>query len=101
MSLVEQYILKEIKVELTYQCLLKCIHCSSESCASDMPEMSYETAENIVKQAIGMNVKSIYFSGGEPLLWQNLNNLIQLCEKAGLYIAVYTSGIVPDFIAVI
>jgi radical SAM protein with 4Fe4S-binding SPASM domain len=66
-----------------------------------MPEMSFQTAASIVEQAIHMNVKRISFSGGEPLLWQNLENLIQTCCKAGLDITVYTSGCAPDNIATI
>ena len=97
----ERYILEEIKLELTYRCLLKCIHCSSESCTDGMPEMSFKAAASIVEQAIRMNVKRISFSGGDPLLWQNLENLIQTCCNAGLDITVYTSGVAPDNITTI
>lgn len=89
----KDYILNEIKLELTYRCLLKCVHCSSEACFEGMPEMSYQDADRIVRQAILMGVKSIAFSGGEPLLWGNLTNLIQICNEAKVAVTVYTSGV--------
>ena len=97
----ERYILEEIKLELTYRCLLKCIHCSSESCTDGMPEMSFEEAASIVEQAIHMNVKRMSFSGGEPMLWENLEKLIQTCCNAGLHNTVYSSGVIPGSIATI
>ncbi|HPS54167.1 MAG TPA: radical SAM protein [Sedimentisphaerales bacterium] len=90
---VEQYKLNEIKLELTYQCLLKCIHCSSNAGIKGQPVMSYKIAENIVHQAIVMDVKKIAFSGGEPLLWNDLASLVKICSDHNTYTVVYTSGI--------
>ncbi|MDX9703253.1 MAG: radical SAM protein [Candidatus Auribacterota bacterium] len=96
-----KYTLNEIKLELTYRCLLKCIHCSSDSCSSDMPELSYKDAMRIVHQAIDMNVKKIALSGGEPLLWPNLEKLIAVCKKAQMTVIVYTSGIASNNLTII
>jgi len=89
----EQYKLNEIKLELTYQCLLKCIHCSSNAGIKGQPVMSYKIAENVVHQAIAMDVRKIAFSGGEPLLWNDLASLVKICSGHNTYTAMYTSGI--------
>ena len=97
----QDYTLKEIKLELTYRCLLKCIHCSSESCPTEALEMAYEDAERIVEQAVEMKVQKIAFSGGDPLLWPHLDKLVQTCSKAKLSVTLYSSGLSPNNRAVI
>lgn len=96
MPLSNRYTLKEIKLELTYRCLLRCIHCSSEACSDSTAEMSYTDADRIISQAIAMGVQHIAFSGGDPLLWPNLRRLIHNCTEAELPATVYTSGVVPN-----
>lgn len=91
----EVYNLKEIKFELTYKCLLKCIHCSSDANTSAC-EMTYNDAMNILKQAIEMKVNEISFSGGEPLLWPRFSDFASLCSSAGIHTQVYTSGNIDD-----
>lgn len=90
-----EYALKEIKFELTYRCLLNCIHCSSEADILGC-EMSYDAATDILNQAIRMNVREISFSGGEPLLWQKFPEIASLATSAGIYTQVYSSGNIPD-----
>lgn len=55
-----------------------------------------EVAEEIVRQAIQMNVKRISFSGGEPLLWGSLDRLISTCHTENVATSVYTSGVAPN-----
>jgi len=90
-----KYNLREIKFELTYKCLLKCIHCSSEANVSAC-EMSYDTAVSILSQAIEMKVQEISFSGGEPLLWPRFSEIASLCSSAGIHTQVYSSGNIGD-----
>ena len=91
-----KYKLREIKFELTYKCLLKCIHCSSDANASTTCEMAYNTAMDILNQAIEMKVQEVSFSGGEPILWPRFAEIAYLCSSAGIYTQVYTSGNIQD-----
>ncbi|MFC1675919.1 radical SAM protein [Planctomycetota bacterium] len=85
-------LLKEIKLELTYRCNLQCIHCSSEANLHHAPVMSFEKAEDVMKQAIDMGIKEVSFSGGEPLLWPGLTDIISLCSSATIKTQVYSAG---------
>lgn len=87
--------LKEVKIEVTHRCKLKCLHCSSESSSNSL-EMSEEQCRRIVTQAIEMGVEEIALSGGEPLLWHSLENVIKATAKEDLRISIYSSGNVPN-----
>lgn len=84
--------LNSIKIEVTHQCMLNCIHCSSRAGTSVKSEMSLETCNDIIQQAHALGAREIAFSGGEPLLWANLVNAIGFARQLGFNTTVYSSG---------
>jgi radical SAM protein with 4Fe4S-binding SPASM domain len=42
-----------------------------------------------------MGVEEVAFSGGEPLIWRPINDLIHHTSKSGIRVVLYTSGNVP------
>lgn len=84
--------LNEIKIELSHQCNLRCIHCSSGATADQYKCLSFEQVESIIRQASQLSVKSISFSGGEPLMWPELENIVNLCLASGIFVRIYTNG---------
>jgi radical SAM protein with 4Fe4S-binding SPASM domain len=91
------YNLKEIKLELTYKCALRCVHCSSNGYMSSDCEMPYSVAVSILNQAIQMHVEQISFSGGEPLRWPGIHRIADICSSANINAQVYTSGYIGDY----
>lgn len=89
--------LKEIKIEVTHRCNLQCIHCSSEGTSTDTVAMSFEKAMGILKEAAGMGVREVAFSGGEPLLWSGIEAAVAAGTALGMEVLVYTSGNVDGF----
>ncbi|QGP92698.1 Putative mycofactocin radical SAM maturase MftC [Neomoorella glycerini] len=89
-------LLKEIKIEVTHKCPLACIHCSSDSSPSCNREMDLNSCLNIVQEANDMGVKKIVFSGGEPLIWEGLEKVVQKASQHTNKIIVYTSGNIKD-----
>jgi len=89
--------LRELKVEVTGRCLLRCVHCSSESGPAQSQEMSHADCVRILSQAAKMGVKDIAFSGGEPLLWPWLDSAVACASDGGARVTVYSSGNVPAF----
>lgn len=89
MSLLE---LKEIKIEVTQKCPLNCLHCSSEANISKSVELTSEQVIQIVKDAKKLGVREITLSGGEPLLWPPLCEVISFCEEVNVPVVVYTTG---------
>lgn len=86
------FILREMKIELTYRCGLACIHCSSDASPASMKEMTYEDARNIIRQAGDMGVEELAFSGGEPLLFPRITELVSQAAHFAK-VTLYTTGI--------
>lgn len=84
--------LEEIKVELTKRCLLSCIHCSSDASLGDHIQLSQEVVLSLIRQAAELRVKSIVFSGGEPLLWPWLVDAVKACKSYGVKSSIYSTG---------
>lgn len=88
--------LKEIKMEVTHACLLRCIHCSSMAGNESIRQMKWEDCRRILSEAAEMHVEEVAFSGGEPLLWQHLPKAVAYSSERGMRLALYTTGIAPD-----
>lgn len=85
--------LEEVKIELTKSCPLSCIHCSSNASFGNPIQLSREAVLSIISQAAELHVKSIIFSGGEPLLWPWIADAISACSIHCLHSSLYTTGI--------
>src|SRR6185369_5187938 len=90
------YVLKEIKLEVTHACLLKCVHCSSLAGVACVRQMKWEKCRRILKEAAEMQVAEVSISGGEPLLWESLPEAIAYSGELGIDAALYTTGIAPN-----
>jgi radical SAM protein with 4Fe4S-binding SPASM domain len=85
--------LEEIKIELTKNCSLSCIHCSSDASSGNPIQLSLESVLSLVNQAAELHVKSIAFSGGEPLLWPWITDVVKACTVYGINSSIYSTGI--------
>ncbi len=85
--------LAELKIELTRDCPLACIHCSSNASPGNPIQLSREIVLSLVGQSAELRVKSIVFSGGEPLLWPWLRDAVSECTTHGIYCSLYSTGI--------
>lgn len=86
------YLLREIKIEVTHRCPLACIHCSSDANFQSDLEMDFEDCQNIIADALDMQVEHIAFSGGEPLNWPGLHKTVKQSADGGAQTYLYTSG---------
>lgn len=91
-----EYFLKELKIEVTYKCPLACVHCSSNAGADNDLSISKEKCMEILSDAFELGVESVAFSGGEPLIWEGLEDVISFSHNAGVKTTIYTSGNIPD-----
>ena len=84
--------LKEIKIELTNKCSRNCMHCSSNATnnINNFKELNFEDVCKIIKEAKQIGVQTIVFTGGEPLMYDGLPNLIKLTSKLGMKSTLYT-----------
>ena len=87
-----EYSLKELKIEVTHQCPLACLHCSSMAGIENHETMSLGKCLDILADAAKMEVKEIAFSGGEPLVWDGICDVIKAAHDYGMRTTIYTSG---------
>ncbi len=77
----------------TKQCNLKCIHCyASASNQRSAEEMNTASGKAFIYDLAEFGVPVILFSGGEPLLRDDLLELAGLAREQGIRVALSTNG---------
>lgn len=84
--------LKEVKIELTNKCSRNCKHCSSNATSSvgNLKKLDFNDVCKIIVDAKLMGVDTIVFTGGEPLMYDKLPELVELTSKLGMKSTIYT-----------
>ena len=81
-------------IAVTYACQCHCVHCAvSDVRQDDVPELSTAEIKQVIDQAGRMRFLKIGFTGGEPLLRKDLEELIHHAYVRGLSTSVDTNGI--------
>jgi len=80
--------------ELTYRCPLQCPYCSNpvEIAALDQ-ELDTQAWIEVFRQARALGAVQLGFSGGEPLVRQDLELLVAEARTLGFYTNLITSGV--------
>lgn len=87
---------------VTLRCNLKCKFCNiwQQKENFNLPEQNINEIENNLKALKKLGVKLIDFTGGEPLLYQNLIAALKLAKKYGFFTTVTTNGMLyPKYAA--
>ena len=80
--------------ELTYRCPLHCVFCYNPlKYAQVKDELSTAQWVDVMTQARAMGAAQLGFSGGEPLLRDDLEELVQEAHRLGYYTNLITSGV--------
>ena len=83
--------------ELTHRCPLQCPYCSNPlEMERSGVEMDTETWLRVFGQAAGMGALQVHFSGGEPTVRKDLEELVAGAGGHGLYTNLITSGVLLD-----
>jgi len=83
--------------EVTHSCPLQCPYCSNPLQLVDKKaELDTEGWLKVLHQARKLGAAQLGFSGGEPLLRQDLDVLVQEARKLGYYSNLITSGVGMD-----
>jgi pyrroloquinoline quinone biosynthesis protein E len=79
--------------ELTYKCPLQCPYCSNPLDYANYPnELSTEDWQRVLTQARKMGAVQLGLSGGEPLIRQDLEQIVHHARQLGYYTNLITSG---------
>jgi len=80
--------------ELTYRCPLQCPYCSNPvEIAQIKDELDTDTWKRVMTEARKLGAVQLGFSGGEPLVREDLIELVAEGRRLGYYTNLITSGI--------
>jgi PqqA peptide cyclase len=80
--------------ELTHRCPLHCVYCSNPlQLKRHDTELETDVWVRVLDEAAALGVLQVGFSGGEPLLRDDLEELVNRAAKVGLYSNLITSGL--------
>ncbi|MCF8110179.1 MAG: 12,18-didecarboxysiroheme deacetylase [Desulfobacteraceae bacterium] len=82
---------------ITRRCNLKCIHCYAHAKAGKQEnELSTKEGRSLIDDLAGMGVPVLLFSGGEPLMREDLAELAEYTVKKGIRAVISTNGTLID-----
>lgn len=86
------YNLRQIRVELTHDCPLNCLHCSACASNSNPSQLPMERVISVINEFARMGGKEVVITGGEPLVYPGLLKVLESSNTARLKSILYTSG---------
>lgn len=83
---------------ITDECNLNCFYCESKN--SGRYHFSFEHAKKTIFEAYQRGHRSLYFTGGEPIIWEDnghdIEELVQIARDTGfLDVFIFTNGTRP------
>lgn len=78
-------------VELTDKCNLRCKHCYGDFKLENCQSLDIETLKSIIAQAKELNIYQFDLTGGEPLLYKNLKEVLKTLYEAGMLVTIFTN----------
>ncbi len=82
-----------INIEITQHCLLNCKHCYLGE--KNNSEMKFENLKKILLKCINSGLEKVQLTGGEPLLYKDINELIRLLNDYNITTIITSSGFIP------
>jgi len=83
--------------ELSHRCPLQCPYCSNPlELERSSGELDTANWLRILDEAAEMGMHQVHFSGGEPTVRKDLEDLIKHADEVGLYSNLITSGVLLD-----
>ncbi|MDD1665923.1 MAG: GTP 3',8-cyclase MoaA [Methanomicrobiales archaeon] len=81
-----------LRVSVTQRCNLACIYCHAEGERAPEAELPAGDIREILRVAAGLGMRSVKFTGGEPLLREDILEIVR-AVPAGLESSMTTNGI--------
>lgn len=84
--------LEEVYVHPTLQCNFNCMYCFNKNVEKNLPELGTGEWIRIVEELEERGVKRIHFTGGEPLLRDDLEEILEATRREGVQFNLLTNG---------
>ncbi len=93
--------LDNLNVDLTNACNLRCKHCCffKDGMSNSKSEIDFELLKNAINEAENLGLYRLKLSGGEPLTYYKITELLQLVNEKKFFTKIMTNGLLlPNFI---
>jgi len=77
---------------MTGRCNLDCIHCHAFGGDASYDELTEEEGRALIDQVAALDIRSFVFTGGEPLLREDIFDLIAYAKSIGFSVFIATNG---------
>ncbi len=83
---------EQVTISITEECPNNCIHCALPD-TKNKDRLSPELVEDVIDQSLKMGTTLVIFDGGEPLVYEGLEDLIRYVDTNRAIPAMFTSGV--------
>jgi MoaA/NifB/PqqE/SkfB family radical SAM enzyme len=87
---------RAVTIAVTHECQCRCIHCSAEDYSAGGEQLSTEEIQRIVSEGLALGLTNVTFTGGEPLLREDLEALVACVPEEKAVCEVFTNGALLD-----
>ena len=87
---------RELRIEITHDCPLRCLHCSTCSEKGDSMHLQPHVILAAVKEFKAMGGEKIILTGGEPVVHPELIKILKLINEIGMRPKLFSSGITHE-----
>ncbi len=84
-----------VDIELTYQCSNNCVHCFQANVKND-PDIDKKVLLNTIDKLCEMGTLEFKISGGDPLIREDIFEILEHLSKTNTRVVLYTSGFFLD-----
>lgn len=94
---MEKEKLKQLRIETTRKCNLRCRDCYNHQFKNRDKELSAEETINVIEDSIPIGLEIASFTGGEPLLeYEKLMEILRYSKSRGLEAGLLTNGLLAN-----
>ena len=92
-----EFPLRMIAWELTRNCNLSCVHCrASAACGPHGDELTTDECKDIIDNILAFSSPTVILTGGEPLLREDIFDIIEYGNAKGLRLVIAINGTLLD-----
>jgi len=85
-----------VTIGVTTGCQYRCVHCSAKGRSKSRPDLSLDELRRTVQQCLDLGVTNITFTGGEPLLRDDLEQLSVSPDQAISQVFTNALALTPE-----
>lgn len=82
-----------VHLQITKRCNLRCIYCYADpENLANVPDLEYSEYTRLVDELVSMGTKWIRFLGGEPLIRDDIGQMVDYAKSKGIVTEMNTNG---------